>query len=1261
MLKLQKVELLGFKSFADRTEIAFNGSGVAAVVGPNGCGKSNISDAIHWVLGEQSPRTLRSGRMQDVIFNGTPGRKATGLAEVKLTMLDPDAAAVDENSITSSASSAEPHSNGNGATRRLSEASNGFITVARRLFASGESEYLLNDRPCRLRDIQEIFLGTGLGPDSYAIIEQGRIGQILSAKPYERRSLIEEAAGITKFKAKRKLAWARLESSKQNLSRVNDILEEVTKQLHSLQRQAARARRFKELREQMQAQLRTVLVSRHRQKEEEATQTALELGLLRSSAQEQSGRIERHDAEQHELQQLLDRQQAELRQASEQRGGLQLEAERLRGQIATQSQQDIYLTRRIEEARAEHAQLEERRQGLDAERSEGARLMDQLQAEREALSGQAKEWETRVRAGLAELEEKERRRELLRGEILETVGETGTLRNQVAQLEQYINLTRGQITQAESQRAESETARAAAALNYQQTETRLGEQRSERDQVATRRRELEESLRTAKEEEGRYRSELEELRSELAAQRARLTSLDEILARHAYSTQTIQQLFEARAASGSSIGEGRNQFQAVGVLADFLEVEPAYERVVEEFLREELDYVVVKDWDSAQQGLQLLRTEVSGRATFLLHASNGRNGNGHSTNQAQDQALSGTVRSLASCVRFTNGFSGEGPVLPKLERCYLVADADAGRRMASEHPELYFLTPEGIWFQGALVSAGKADHQGPLALKRELRSLTRALEEHKLTTGEMVETLGQTLHQIEQQQVELQGLVAQEQDCEKRLVMTERDLQEAVAESARLDDKSALLALESERLNRESERARGQWAHDTAEIALRERRRAEMDEESASILEAVARLKAERETAQARESELRGRLAALEERQRSAASALARLEQSIAELVMRAGNLETQCEQWVLQQAQWQEEKQSFEQQVVSAEQQVAELAKHVAELEASSIEGRKNLAEHEQELQRLRAEMEEIRERKGTVEVQLARLQSELEHLKETCRNELQVELESLTPAYTEGQASGEAVILGLEELAQAEELYRQTKTKLENLGPINMMALEEFEQCRERHDFLENQQKDLLDSIRDTTQAIEEIDAICNQQFTEAFEQIGAHFQRTFTQLFGGGQGMLRLLASEESSDPAAKSFGRPSEAGIEIIAQPPGKRLQSVLLLSGGEKALAALALLLAIFRYRPSPFCILDEVDAPLDEANIGRFTGMVQEMSRETQFIIITHSKRTMSIAPVMYGVTMQEPGVSKIVSVRFTGGATVPAPDESRSLAEAVA
>jgi chromosome segregation protein len=991
----------------------------------------------------------------------------------------------------------------------------------------------------------------------------------------------------------------------------------------------------------MHAQLNALLVNRHRQKNEEATQVALELGLLRSSVREQSDQIEQQETELHGLQQLLETQHNELRQAGDERGSLQLEAERLRGQIATQSQQAVYLVRRIEEARSEQTRLATRQSILGAERLEAVRRQHELQSERDTVSAEALQWELRLRSSQQELEEKEKRREQLRADHLEAIGESAALRSQVAQLEQFLKLTAGQLAQVESQRSAQQALQEASSAKTQQTELRLSEQRIEHNRVASKRRELDETLRSAKAEEARCREELEELRTELTAQRARLASLDEILARHAYSSETIQRLFEAR---DSNAQAGTRDFHVVGVLADFLEVEPAYERVVEEFLSEELDYLVVEDWDSAQLGLRLLETEVPGRATFLLRDAPISNANGRD----REHPLPGTLRSLASCVRFNNGFSGSsGPMLSKLERCFLVADAGTGRALAAEQPEFYFLTPEGMWFHGALVSAGKVGHQGPLALKRELRSLTRALDEHKQATGEMVETLAATMRQIEEQQGELQSLVQQEQDCEKRLAMTGRDLEEAMADRARIAERLELLELEIGRLTGEADRARSQWANDTWEIAQRERRRVEIEQETSDLLETIGRLKTDRESAQANESELRGRLAALDEKQRTAASALARLEQAIEELAVRAADLESQCEQWARQQVEWDEERQRLERQVSAAEQRSSELNQRMAELETRNIEGRRQQALEEQDLHRLRSALEETREKRSSVELRLALLQSEMEHLKETCRNELQLELDDLVAS----EAASEIQALGQEELANAEELYRQLKTKIENLGPINMMALEEFEQCRERHEFLNRQQKDLLDSIRDTTQAITEIDAICNQQFDEAFRQIGEHFQRTFSQMFGGGQGVLRLLEAEDAS-----------EAGIEIIAQPPGKRLQSVLLLSGGEKALAALALLLAIFRYKPSPFCILDEVDAPLDESNIGRFTGMVQEMSRDTQFILITHSKKTMSIAPVMYGVTMQEPGVSKIVSVRFQGTpAEASAKERVQTLAAAVA
>ncbi|HLD77919.1 MAG TPA: chromosome segregation protein SMC, partial [archaeon] len=601
-------------------------------------------------------------------------------------------------------------------------------------------------RPCRLRDIQDIFLGTGLGPDCYAIIEQGRIGQILSAKSYERRALIEEAAGVTKFKARRKLAWAKLESSKQNLARVNDIFEEIKRQVNSLQRQAARARRYRELLEQMRAQLRLVLSNRYRDREQEAVQAALELGLLQNSLAELLARIAEREGDQQHLHQQLEREEAELRRSMEDRSQLRVAAERARSQAASQAQQTGYLDARITEGRAEEAQLGEQVASLAQERDQSGQLLDELWRTIETLAGQVHEFENQARGCQEESKEKDRRLGLLRGEMLETVQECAALRNQAGQLEQFLAATERQIEQTENQRASAGSARSAASARQEESQARLKQRQEGLVRLSDERRSWEQSLRETREEESQLRVRLEELRAELSAERARQVSLEEILSHRAYGSETVQRLFELHTARKNSNGgnghaamsDGQTiaetaapRFDPAGVLADFVEVDPAHERVVEEFLREELAYIVVEDWAAASEGVRLLQSEVPGRATFLLHAHPMARGNGHGAAQLP-AAHPGVLNSLASCLRFTNGLSGAADsLLPKLQRSYLVADTEAGRSLAEAHPELYFLTPQGEWFHGSTVTAGKAGPSGPLTLKRELRELARTVAERE--------------------------------------------------------------------------------------------------------------------------------------------------------------------------------------------------------------------------------------------------------------------------------------------------------------------------------------------------------------------------------------------------------------------------------------------------------------------------------------------------------------------------------------------------
>ncbi|MCH8268501.1 MAG: chromosome segregation protein SMC [Acidobacteria bacterium] len=1246
MLRLQQIELFGFKSFADRTRISFDGAGIVAIVGPNGCGKSNISDAISWVLGEQSAKQLRSDRMQDVIFNGTPGRKAAGMAEVRLTIVDPEASAA------AAASSAEqsPTNGHSGASRP------GEILVSRRLFHSGESEYLMNGRLCRLRDIQELFLGTGLGGDSYAIIEQGRIGQILSSKPYERRALIEEAAGVTKFKAKRKLAWAKLEASRQNLARVQDILEEVTRQVNSLKRQASRARRFREMQEEMRRQLRILLTTRFQESEQEAVRVALELSMRNGSLQEQIELIQSRETQQRELHHIAERDETELRRGVEERSGLRLAAERARSQVTSQKQEITHLESRMEEALEEQGQLRSRLEHLESERDLHAASLTEIDTEAEASAGRLQEYESQSQACQNEWKEKQERVGQLRQEMLETVDQCATLRNQVVQLEKFLGETERRIQQEESDCSAAQAECAAASSRQGDLSAGMSRQQAELESITARRASLEEGLRAAREQESRQRTELEQLRAELSGQRARRSSLEEILARRAYSTETVRRLFEKQASAGNGHGTDgqplamqeqnnreqneaaqRRRFEPIGVLADFIEVETAYEHIVEEFLREELDYIVVKDWDSVNEAMHLLRTEIPGRATFLLHsaASSSAPSNGNGTAVAEScESLPGVLGPLEARLRFTNGLSEQvSALLPKLRHSYLVADAQAGRALAQQHQDSYFLTPEGDWFHGALVTTGKADLGGPLALKREFREITRSLAEREQTLARTSEEMARTTEEIDRLQAAVQSLAQEQGEAEKRVVVAERDWKQTREEMERAAERLSLFTLEVERLRREVERARQQHAQDAQEISLREQRRVEIETETGHIARTMADLEVAREQANTNTMEIKSQLAAFQERHRATADALERVERTLKEISGRAEEVSRQWEEWRQRRDSASGENRRLELEAAEAEQRAEQWGVRLAELEKNCEQYRSQLAVLEQEIEQLRRKLEEARNEKTAAEVQLARVESELAHVKEACRNELQMEVEELT--------AEELPRLNAEELAAADENYRQLKGKIEALGPINMMALEELEESQQRHDFLDLQKQDLLDSIRDTTQAIAEIDTISRKQFLEAFEQINTNFQRTFEILFSGGQGFLRLTDAENIAD-----------CGIEIVAQPPGKRLQNVLLLSGGEKALTALALLLGVFRYRPSPFCILDEVDAPLDDANIGRFTNLLEEMSGETQFLIITHSRKTMRVARVLYGVTMEEAGVSKIVSVQFNGAAALPVPEQ---------
>ena len=1274
MLKLKKLQILGFKSFCDRTELKFHGEGIAAIVGPNGCGKSNIADAISWVLGEQSAKSLRGSRMEDVIFSGTRDRNPTGMAEVSLSLIDPEvyagpdanapteidiqddlpageedwdeaelrtqAAADTEQAVEeaqpgkteevegpvpaegSDAPAAGPQVVLKIRRRKFNQQQfhTGEIVVTRRLFRSGDSEYLLNGRLCRLRDIQELFMGTGLGPESYALIEQGRIGQILSSRPTDRRSVIEEAAGITKFKTRKRLAEARLEDAKQNLNRVNDIFEEVTRQMNSLKRQASKAERYARLRDEMRAKLRVVLASKFTQMDQEGLALDSQINQLGEEIRHQSDGVRQLENEHSERTQRGYFIETETRQNRDRLNQIALEVDRAHARRRTNEERCAELTVRTASSEAELEQARHRLTALEEERDGNRLLLNSAAAELAAAQQELARSQQETAAAAAALAGLEREQESSRAAILEAVGAASHLRNQLTQSEERRagmdregQRLRAEITVAAAQAESFGGQRGQLQLEFETVSQRLSGLAGE---IVS----LRQTLESRRHEESATKRDLDTLRSEYASALGKKGSLEAVIAEHGYSTESVRRLFQSGALQGGHA--------PAGVLADFLEVDPRYERVVEDFLRDELNYVVVKSWDAADEGLRLLSSNVDGRATFLVHPEDSQaNFSFVADESTRYTPANDSILPLKNSIRVLNGFGKSLEViLPKLGNGYIVPDPAVARDLALSSPDAFFLSQSGECFHNVTVTGGKQRSEGPLSMKRDLREAVRLLEELERALREKelrVLALGREIQELSSR---LDRLEDEKRESEKQAMTSGHLLEQLDVEMSRVRERLNVSESELRRLAGERQEQEILIASRRAELAAIEEKRTQIERQIAAGQERLDGLRGQRDAVAESTSQRAARVATLEERHRSATGLLQRIESLVSEMRERARALQAQMESASVEMAQRQIENQQLAGQLVDldSERNAGEAREGLLQFESEQVRAR--LAEIEELLRNTRQQLDQARDRRGELSAIAAKLQSDLQHLADTCLNELGVERPVLMADTTNPTVTGEA-------LAAEDQAYREMRARLDAMGPVNMMALEEYKETAERHQFLETQRKDLLESIDNTTATIREIDQLSRQKFEEAFHKINENFQATFRKLFGGGHASMSLRDDENSA-----------ESGIDLVVSPPGKKLQNVLLLSGGEKALTALSLLVGIFQYAPSPFCILDEVDAPLDDVNIGRFTELVCEMSVETQFILITHSKKTMSIAPVLYGVTMQEPGVSKLVSVRL--GAT---------------
>jgi chromosome segregation protein len=1225
-MKLARIELFGFKSFADKQVFDFS-SGITAILGPNGCGKSNVVDAVKWVLGEQNPRNLRGDEMGDVIFAGSEQRRPMGLAEVTLVFDNSDGLLPTE----------------------FNE-----VAVSRRLYRSGESEYLLNRQRCRLRDIKELFLDTGIGTTAYSFIEQGKVEALLAAKPHERRTVFEEAAGISKYKARRKEALSRLERTEQYLLRANDIVEEVEKRIRSVSRQASNARRFQRLSEELRSTRGYLYAAQWERDSQRLAETREQIDKLAELRREEETRAGFVNNVLSDLQQQEQAAEERIEGVREHLQGIQQEATRLESEKARGEERLSALAREAEEAADRAAALRERLAGDEEERAAAEASCNELAAavaDLEERLARAQETSAASQAAIAEAEaeqEEHHRREEALAEARQS------LAADEARLESEAESLAGQEETLTARRRELQDRREqidATAAELTQEETRL---RTAAEETAA-------ALQSARQAIEESRAAAEALAGDLSETHRRASGVESRLQTLRELESSMDGMYRGVRAvlKGHQAGEAPCR-DVEGVVADLVRAPAEAALAIETALGAAQQNVVTKTARGARDAIEYLKRERAGRATFLpLDRIQPRR-----RLQPDLCRQPGVVGEAIDLVEFDPAFRPAAEyllagilVVESLDRALELRDgAGRGVRMVT-------LEGDQVHTSGAMTG-GRETHQkgGLVTRKAEVESL--AAQQQQLAAA------------VEDLTRRRDAALARVAECNRQAQETEATLAERQEAHREVQGRLAMIGTERERAEtdgRELETALAECRRRAEEAGRRRSdlgaRREALQKQNAELMaarEAFAPRLAELRSAAARDGEA---LTALKVQHAETAQQLAALRQRQETLAAGMQERTAQAERDDTRSRNAREERAALQKRLEALAEELGGVLSQRQNAEEDATRCREQLGNLRAELESHRAEERAIRKRLSDVGENLNRLKLQeqecsirLEGLTQKVREELEVEdvdafvqqLRARAESDTSDEAAdaeGDAEELGEPALGEAEDELEmpepdaeidlsdaealaahaeELQEKIRRLGPVNHAAIEELAELKARRDFLTSQQEDLAAAQEDLASLLTRLNRECRRRFDETFNTVRENFQVLFQRLFGGGKADLIL---EETEDPL--------NAGIEIIARPPGKEPTSISLLSGGEKALCAVALLFALFRTKPSPFCILDEVDGPLDESNIDRYMSTLEEFARESQFIIITHSKRTMSMVETIYGVTQSEPGVSKKMSLRF--------------------
>ncbi|MEW6377132.1 MAG: chromosome segregation protein SMC [Thermodesulfobacteriota bacterium] len=1181
-MKLKSLEVIGFKSFVDRLHLAFP-EGITTIVGPNGCGKSNVVDAVLWVIGERSAKHLRGRLMEDVIFNGTDGRKPLGMAEVSLTFSNEDGSAPKD-------------------YEQYNE-----ITVTRRLYRSGESEYLINKIPCRLRDITDLFLDTGIGVNGYSIVEQGRVEHLINANPQDRRFLIEEAAGIAKYKERKRLALLKIEATQQNLLRIQDIIAEVKRQIITLERQVKRAEEYKAIRkEAKEIEIRFALQEyavlsekgeasrgylkalRDREVEisTQTTQKEASIEKMRLSAVEEEEKLRLLQQEVFELGRKIQKLENEIEFFRREEGSLQKQE----SQYVEEVRESLQSWRG---ARRERKRTEQVQRNLEKERHENEEIL--------------KEWETLFNDFRTTYQELSEELEAEKGILIDLLTQLTSLKNRQSHLEE---------------RKEDIQKRIRSNLKESEEVRRRLVQLEEAYSGKVKERELNLSLQAIyQEEKVRLEGEVEGLKEVLYQKRTERSALEETLRqdRSRYlSLKELQENYEGYERGVRSIllrkKEEQEKWKGIlGAVADILEPDPQYEIPLESVLGQRLQYLIVEGEMEAMEAIAFLKRESLGRGSFVPVGVKG--------NHAQSlQAEEGRPLPLLQFINVKEGFD---PIAEFLIGDVGVVDHLEGALHWIKKEDGFgtLVTLEGeVVERSGVVSGGSLD-QGLSLLerRREIKELERRVKEAEEECRKAYDEEERLQKEIGEKEIQLEERRREIQGKEIELLHQERDLEGLKKEISQFHQRMEVIQFEQKQLEEENQDLEKEKKEVSAQMEREEAAKKEREEQVQSWKTKVEEVREGTEELGGKITEKKVFLASFEEKLKGMETQnlhLFETQRTLKEQILRKvkGIRECRDQEIFLRKKirQWERELEGslaeyrFKEEALTAQKEKVEvLSIALKEAEASS--------------KYLRQELEDVRQKIHEEEIRVSEIQLKLQHLQDSMRERYGSTLSTSIGTVQEG--------FPREEMSKR---LAELKSALEGFGEVNLMALEEYQELKQRYDFLTDQQNDLQQALDSLKKAIIRINRTTTKRFLETFQLVNEKFKEVFTRLFKGGRASLFLLDEQD-----------PSTTGIDIIAQPPGKKLQNIDLLSGGEKALVATALLFGLFMIKPTPFCLLDEVDAPLDDANINRFIELIKEFSKTSQFLIITHNKSTMEAANTLYGITMENPGVSKVVSVRL--------------------